>query len=86
MPPNPGAGFAFRGLLGWKLLSMTGGGSGGGGCSYPLAPPANYQANLPGQVTWAFEPAALGLTACACGPHDSIMAWDSLIATSDHLH
>ncbi|DBA88863.1 TPA: hypothetical protein ACH3X2_000108 [Trebouxia sp. C0005] len=74
------------GLLGWKLLSMTGGGSGGSSCSYPLAPPANYQANLPGQVTWAFEPAALGLTACSCGPHDSSMAWDSLIATSDHLH
>lgn len=74
------------GLLGWKLLSMTGGGTGGGSCSYPLAPPANYQANLPGQISWAFEPAAFGLTACACGPHDRIMAWDNLIPTSDHLH
>ena len=81
-----GAFSALRGLLGWKLLSMTGGGTGGGSCSYPLAPPANYQANLPGQISWAFEPAAFGLTACACGPHDRIMAWDNLIPTSDHLH
>lgn len=72
------------GLVGWKLLSMTGGG--GSSSSYPVAPPASYQATLPGPITWAFEPAALGLTACACGPHDSVSGLDRLIMTSAHQH
>lgn len=69
-----------RGLLGWKLLSMTGGGS-----SATVMPPGNYQANLgPSPVTWAFEPAALGLVPCACRPKDSVTGLDRLIMTSAH--
>lgn len=69
------------GLLGWKLLSMTGGGS-----SASATPPCNHQANLPGPLTWAFEPAGLGLMPCAHRPKDSVNGLDRLILTSAHQY
>ena len=84
-----------RGLLGWKLFHM----GGGGGCCvgsgydvgspiFPVTPPGPIygQTHVPGPVTWAFEPAALGLANCGSRSHDklNVFGLDRLVTTSSH--
>ena len=70
---------------------MTGGGgvdysSGADCCSFRGAPAAIPEAAVAGPITWAYEPAKLGLTACASGPHDTVGGLNSLLSTSAHLN
>ena len=68
-----------RGLLGWKLLH-----TGGSSTSIPMPYLESAQVNVPSQTTWAFEPAALGLTPCSTDAQNKInvLGLDRLISTS----
>lgn len=68
-----------RGLLGWKLLH-----TGASSTSIPMPYLEPAQVNVPSQTTWAFEPAALGLTTCSNDAQAKInvLGLDRLILTS----
>ena len=70
-----------RGLLGWKLFHMGGGGGCCVGSGYDVGSPI-----FPVTSHLGLEPAALGLANCGSRSHDklNVFGLDRLVTTSSH--